>query len=271
MFVEFRTRTRLEWKAFEIVNADENIMADFLSPNKLETALLTVMEAKVRLPCIVCQSHGGVIYCSITYTSSLQTKERIGHMKFLPIFYCVFYPCESVFYTTRIMVPDLVASAFIQAFGGTKLNKLPLEGRDFLSLRQLNHNRMHKGVLFRRPVQDTHPAYFEVESSQSIKNGNSNIRKARHTLLKILLALVEVDVIHDEDEPWKKRKNDYYNKHFDPASDPKLSKLTISVKPSHFDNSRQLIFNSVLPVLVEVHRFKSSESPPVRIESNAAL
>lgn len=42
-------------------------------------------------------------------------------------------------------------------YGATRLNKLPLEGRDFRSLRQLHYNKANKGMVCRRPVKDTHP------------------------------------------------------------------------------------------------------------------
>lgn len=51
MFTAFRSRaSRLEWKAFEFVNANEEIMQGFALPHKFETQLTQVMERKVRLP-----------------------------------------------------------------------------------------------------------------------------------------------------------------------------------------------------------------------------
>lgn len=142
-------------------------MTDYLSPHKLESTLFRIMESKVRLPCIVCQNHRGMIYCSITYTSTLNQKERIGHLKFLPVFYCVFYPNENVFYTTRNIIPEIISSSIAETFRGSKINKLPLEGRDFESLRQLNQNRKHKGILHHRSVQDSHPVQLDIQSNKT--------------------------------------------------------------------------------------------------------
>lgn len=37
------------------------------------------------------------------------------------------------------------------------------------------------------------------------------------------------DVIEDEDEPWKRKKNSYYREHFFPETDPTITKFTVSV------------------------------------------
>lgn len=52
-------------------------------------------------------------------------------------------------------------------YGATRLNRLPLEGKDFRSLRQLHFNKIHEGMLCRRPVQDTHPVDSDVEMSEA--------------------------------------------------------------------------------------------------------
>lgn len=47
--------------------------------------------------------------------------------------------------------------------------------------------------------------------------------------------VVEVDnIIEDEDQPWKKQKQQYYNKHFYPKEDPTITKFTISVSIAHY-------------------------------------
>lgn len=42
--------TKQEWKAFEIINADENMMQNFETVTQLKAKLLSVMETKARLP-----------------------------------------------------------------------------------------------------------------------------------------------------------------------------------------------------------------------------
>ena len=49
--------------------------------------------------------------------------------------------------------------------------------------------------------------------------------------IHLILLLDETDdVIEDEDEPWKRKKNSYYRQHFCPESDPTITKFTVSVK-----------------------------------------
>lgn len=119
--------------------------------------------------CIVCQADQGVFYCSVTYTRTLSTKERLSHSRFKPTFYCVIYPYESVLYSSRGAIPEVISDSLVKMYGATRLNRLPLEGRDFRSLRQLYHNKARKGMLRRRPVKDTHP----LNSLDNVNNTES--------------------------------------------------------------------------------------------------
>lgn len=40
------------------------------------------------------------------------------------------------------------------------------------------------------------------------------------------------DIIQDEDEPWRKKKDEYYRRHFFPEKDPVITKFTVSVTPT---------------------------------------
>lgn len=106
------------------------------------------------------------MYCSITYTSKLSQKEKISHTRFRPTVYFVVFPNESVFYSTRINIPDVIQDALMEMYNVTELKKLHLEGKDFWSLRQLHYNKAHKGMLSRRPVLDTHPVDPEMEINE---------------------------------------------------------------------------------------------------------
>nr|CAH0101935.1 unnamed protein product [Daphnia galeata] len=216
----FITRTsKQEWKAFEIIDADENTMTNLGTANQFQAKLLSVMETKTRLPCIVCQAQQGAIFCSITYTSALSTKERLAHSRFKPSFYFVVFPNEVVFYCLKKSIPQVISETLIQVYDATRLIQLPLEGKYFRSLRQLHLNKIHKGRLCRRPVDAKHPMDSDVEMSDSDLSDKKD------------------DVIQDEDEPWKKRKNDYYCKHFYPEKDPIITKFTVS-SSSKFSGSR---------------------------------
>jgi hypothetical protein len=47
----FRTRpSRAEWKAFNIVNANDEILKKLFSAHKIEDRLLALLDAKTRLP-----------------------------------------------------------------------------------------------------------------------------------------------------------------------------------------------------------------------------
>jgi len=49
-----------------------------------------------------------------------------------------------------------------------------------------------------------------------------------------MLPVGKDDVIEDEDEPWKQKKNDYYRQHFFPETDPTITKFTVRVSdPFH--------------------------------------
>lgn len=89
------------------------------------------------------------------------------------------FPYESVFFSTRALIPEVISDSLIQMYGGTRLNKLPLEGRDFRSLRQLHLNKIHKGKLCNRPVKDLHPVddstYVEMKESEKSSNLCSTI------------------------------------------------------------------------------------------------
>lgn len=51
MNLVFITRTsKQEWKAFEIIDADENTMTNLGTANQFQAKLLSVMETKTRLP-----------------------------------------------------------------------------------------------------------------------------------------------------------------------------------------------------------------------------
>ena len=121
------------------------------------------------MQCIVCQSHQGVLYCSITYTSKLSQKEKLADIKFKPPMYFIFFPNENVFFTTRAIVPDVISDSLVDLYRASRLKKLPLEGKDFMSLRQLHFNKLHKGKLTRRPVKDSHP----LEDFDSNKDGGN--------------------------------------------------------------------------------------------------
>jgi len=219
----FRSRmSRLEWKTFQVTNANEEAMQSFLMPYRVESQLLSFMEKKTRFPCIVCQGEKGVLYCSITYTSKLSRKERISQTRFCPAFYFVLYPNENIFFTTRAVISDVISEALINLFGGTLLKRMPLTGRDFRSLRQLYFNGIHKGLLCRRPVRDDVPLDYDII------NENTTV--------------VNDDVIEDEDEPWKRKKNEYYRQHFFPETDPTITKFTItsSAKFAGTRSTRQL-------------------------------
>lgn len=204
----FRTRVhRLELKTFEAVDASKEAMQNFLMPFRVESQLLSFMERKTRFPCIVCQGEKGVLYCSIAYTSKLSRKERISQIRFCPPFYFILYPNESIFFTTRSVIPQVINEALVHLFGGTELKKIPITGRDFRSLRQLHFNGIHKGLLCRRPVQDDFPLDYGVIRENTTGHD---------------------DVIEDEDEPWKRKKNSYYREHFFPETDPTITKFTVS-------------------------------------------
>jgi len=47
----FRSRmSRLEWKTFQVTNANEEAMQSFLMPYRVESQLLSFMEKKTRFP-----------------------------------------------------------------------------------------------------------------------------------------------------------------------------------------------------------------------------
>ncbi|XP_057378686.1 uncharacterized protein LOC130700717 [Daphnia carinata] len=207
----FRARaSKQEWKAFEIVGANKDVMVNFDSMHRFEARLHTVMESKVRLPCVVCQVSDGAVFCSITYTSLLNAKEKLSHSRFKPAFYFVVFPNETIFYSTKKVIPEVISDILVQVYGATQLKQLPLEGKDFRSLRQLHLNKQHKGKLCRRPVQDKHPIDFDIEMGG---DSSSDEKEAK---------------IKDEDKPWKKKKNEYYNQHFYPDEDPVITKFTVS-------------------------------------------
>jgi hypothetical protein len=97
------------------------------------------------------------LYCSVTYTSKLSQKEKLSSLQFKPPIYFVFFAYETVFFTTRMLVPDVIGEALVDLFGAVRLKKLPLEGKDFMSLRQLHSNKDQNGKLSRRPVPGSHP------------------------------------------------------------------------------------------------------------------
>ena len=107
-----------------------------------------------------------MIYCSITFTSKLSQKEKITHSRFKPTVYLVIFPNENVFYSTRLQITDVINDALVEMYGATRLKKLPLEGKDFWSLRQLHFNKANKGKLCRRPVPDSHPIDSDVEMNE---------------------------------------------------------------------------------------------------------
>ncbi len=98
------------------------------------------------------------------------------------------FPNESVFYTTRATIPEVISDSLVQLYGATRLNKLPLEGKDFRSLRQLHFNKENKGMLCRRPVEDSHPIDTDVEMSEA--NSSSGI-----ILSTILIMLLDFNSI----------------------------------------------------------------------------
>ena len=122
--------------------------------------------------CIVCQAQQGAIFCSITYTSALSTKERLAHSRFKPSFYFVVFPNEVVFYCLKKSIPQVISETLIHVYDATRLIQLPLEGKYFRSLRQLHLNKIHKGRLCRRPVNAKHPMDSDVEMSDSDLSGN---------------------------------------------------------------------------------------------------
>ena len=77
------------------------------------------------------------------------------------------YPNENVFYSTRQVIPDVIEEALIELFKGTKVRKMPLAGKDFRSLRQLHYNRLHKGLLSRRPVPEDIPLGYDKNNELS--------------------------------------------------------------------------------------------------------
>jgi len=206
----FRKRLgKTECKTFEVVNASEESMQSFLLPSKIETQLTSYMEMKTRLPCVVCQGEKGVMYCSITFVSLLSQKQRISQaVKFKSAFYCIIFPNENIFYTTRAVVPTVIGEAIVQLYGGRELKQIPLTGKDFRSLRQLYFNGLNKGLLCRRPVIDDLPLDDNINDDNPADETD--------------------DVIEDEDEPWKRKKNSYYRQHFCPESDPTITKFTVS-------------------------------------------
>uniref|UniRef100_A0A0N8C276 Uncharacterized protein n=1 Tax=Daphnia magna TaxID=35525 RepID=A0A0N8C276_9CRUS len=207
----FRARaSKQEWKAFEIVDANKDEMVNFESIHRFEARLHAVMETKVRLPCVVCQASDGAVFCSITYTSMLTAKEKLSHSRMKPTFYFVVFPNETILYSTKKMIPEVISNILIQVYGGTQLKQLPLEGKDFRSLRQLHLNKLHKGKLCRRPVQDKHPIDSDIEMSGDSSSDEKEVQ------------------IKDEDKPWKKNKNKYYSQHFYPDEDPVITKFTVS-------------------------------------------
>lgn len=112
----------------------------------------------------------------------------------------------------------MVSDALVELFGGTRLVKLPLVGKDFKSLRQLHHNKIHKGKICRRAVKDNHPVDYvreSLEAAAGLTNG----------------------MIIDEDLPWKKRKDKYYRRHFCPEKDPIITKFAVS-SSARFRGSR---------------------------------
>lgn len=141
------------------------------------------------MQCIVCQAQQGAIFCSITYTSALATKERLAHSRFKPSFYFVVFPNEAVFYCTKKFIPEVISETLIQVYGATRLRLLPLEGRDFRSLRQLHFNKIHKGKLCRRPVNAKHPMDLDVEMDESHSSGNFNFFKQIIRHIQLILAV----------------------------------------------------------------------------------
>lgn len=103
------------------------------------------------------------MYCSVTYTSKLSQKEKMSQIHFRPTVYFAIFPNESVIYATRAQIPDVIHDALVEMYGATRLRKMPLEGKDFWSLRQLHFNKVHKGMLCRRPVPDSHPIDSDVD------------------------------------------------------------------------------------------------------------
>ena len=111
-------------------------------------------------------------------------KEKITDTKFKPPVYLVFYPNECVFYTTRGTLPDVVSDAIVELFGATRLNKLPLVGKSFPSLRQLHYNKVKKGQV-RRIVQDSHPLDFDF---------NDNIPQGKFIIILFYYHLHDVNL-----------------------------------------------------------------------------
>ena len=143
------------------------------------------------LQCIVCQVHQDVIYCSITFTSNLSLKERISHSRFKPTFFCVMFPNESVFYSTRATIPEVIGDSLLKLYGATRLNQLPLVGRDFRSLRQLHLNKENKGMIRRRPVEDSHPIDTDVEMSETSGITKSYYCLSTNVNLNLLIQMME--------------------------------------------------------------------------------
>ena len=167
----------------------------------------------------------------MTYTSKLNQKEKLTHTRFKPSVYCVLYPGESVFYTTRAIVPDVISEALSDLFGGTRLDKLPLTGKDFCSLRQLYYNKIYEGRLFRRPVNDTHSVDF-VHVHEHVPSGCYSLNFNFYVFYKVEIFFIDSksEMIVDEDLPWKIRKGKYYRKHFCPERDPVITKFAVSVR-----------------------------------------
>ena len=97
----------------------------------------------------------------------MASKEKITNNFFKPTFYCVIFPNESVLYSSKAAIPSPICESLLELYGGTQLKKLPLEGKDFRSLRQLYFNKKNKGILRRRPVNDSHPINGDVEKNES--------------------------------------------------------------------------------------------------------
>ena len=112
-----------------------------------------------------------MLYCCITYSSKLSQKEKLlTGLKLKPPIYFAFFANETVFFTTRALVPEVIAESLVDLFGAIRLKKLPLEGKDIMSLRQLYYNKEQNGKLSRRPVQGSHPVN---DLDSSVEEGRS--------------------------------------------------------------------------------------------------
>lgn len=94
-------------------------------------------------------------------------------MKFKPTTYMVFFPKETLFFSSRINLPDVITDSLVELYGATRFRKLQLEGKDFWSLRQLHLNKNVNGMIRHQPVLDSHPVTMDsdVEMNDESSSG----------------------------------------------------------------------------------------------------